>query len=165
MSAQRRWEPLWLCALVLIAIGGAVFWGDRPGKDSLVATVLAKAESSSPPRDDTKQAVAALHETAKGAADQISDLQRQLKLLSEQVGALAARVDSLEKPGNPRDSNAWAPVGSDTLGRFVAQTAEGSRQDGEARLTSAWSPRRAPVNRAAARGARSARLRPAEAAP
>ena len=29
----------------------------------------------------------------------MSDLQRQLKLLSEQVGALAARVDSLEKPG------------------------------------------------------------------
>ena len=118
MSGQSRWEPLWLCALVLIAIGGAVFWGNRPGKDSLVATVLAKAESSSPPRDDTKQAVAALQETAKGAADQISDLQRQLKLLSEQVGALAARVDSLEKPGNPRDSNAWAPEGSDTLGRF-----------------------------------------------
>jgi len=119
MSAQSRWEPLWLCALVLIAIGGAVFWVNRPGKDSSpVATVQSEANSSSPPQDDTKQAVAALQETAKGAADQISDLQRQLKLLSEQVGALAARVDSLAKPGNPLDAQAWALEGSDTLNRF-----------------------------------------------
>ena len=116
MSAQSRWEPLWLCALVLIAIGGAVFWSNRPGKDSsLVATVQSKAESSSPPQDDTKQAAPAL---LKGTADQISDLQRQLKLLSEQIGALAARVDSLGKPGNPLDSEAWALEGFDTLSRF-----------------------------------------------
>jgi hypothetical protein len=37
----------------------------------------------------------------KGAVDQVSDMQRQLKSLSEQTGALAARVDSLEKIGNP----------------------------------------------------------------
>jgi hypothetical protein len=103
----------------LIAIGGAVFWSNRPGKDSsLVATVQSKAKSSSPSQDDAKQAVAALQETVKGTADQISDLQRQLKLLSEQVGALAARVDSLEKPGNPLDAQARALEGSDTLGRF-----------------------------------------------
>ena len=116
MSAQSRWEPLWLCALVLIAIGGAVFWSSGPGKDSsLVATFRSKAESSSPPQDDTKQAAPAL---LKGTADQISDLQRQLKLLSEQIGALAARVDSLGKPGNPLDSEAWALEGFDTLSRF-----------------------------------------------
>ena len=116
MSAQSRWEPLWLCALVLIAVGGAIFWSNRPGKDSyLVATVQSKAESSSPPQDDTKQAAPAL---LKGTADQISDLQRQLKLLSEQIGALAARVDSLGKPGNPLDSEAWALEGFDTLSRF-----------------------------------------------
>ena len=119
MSAQSRWEPLWLCALVLIAIGGAVFWSNRPGKDSsLVATVQSKAKSSSPSQDDAKQAVAALQETVKGAADQINDLQRQLKLLSEQVGAFAARVDSLEKPGNPLDSQARALEDFDTLIRF-----------------------------------------------
>ena len=78
MSAQSRWEPLWLCALVLIAIGGAVFWSNRPGKDSsLVATVQSTAESSSLPQDDAKQAVTALQNTVKGAADQISDLQRR----------------------------------------------------------------------------------------
>ena len=48
----------------------------------------------------------------------MSDLQRQLKLLSEQVGALAARVDSLEKPGNPLDSQARALEDFDTLIRF-----------------------------------------------
>ena len=119
MSAQSRWEPLWLCALVLIAIGGAVFWSNGPGKDSsLVATVQSKAKSSSPSQDDAKQAVAALQETVKGTADQINDLQRQLKLLSEQVGAFAARVDSLEKPGNPLDSQARALEGFDSLSRF-----------------------------------------------
>jgi hypothetical protein len=103
----------------LIAIGGAVFWVNHPGKDSsLVAAIQSKAELSSPPQDDTKQAVAALQETVKGASDQISDLQRQLKLLSEQIGALAARVDSLDKPGNPLDSQARALEGFDTLSRF-----------------------------------------------
>ena len=78
MSAQSRWEPLWFCALVLIAITGAVFWSNRPGKDSSqVPTVQSEANSSSPPQDDTKQVVASLQETAKGAADQISDLQRR----------------------------------------------------------------------------------------
>jgi hypothetical protein len=119
MSAQSRWEPLWLCAFVLIAIGGAVFWSNRPEKGSApVATVQSKAESSSPPQDVTKQAITALQGTVKGTTDQISDLQRQLKLLSEQIGALTARVDSFEKPGNPLDSQAWAPEVSDTLGRF-----------------------------------------------
>ena len=65
--------PLWLYAVVLIAIGGAVFWGNRPGKDS--SQVQSKAESSSPRQYDTKQAVAALQETEKGAADQIGDQQ------------------------------------------------------------------------------------------
>jgi hypothetical protein len=119
MSAQSRWEPLWLCAFVLIAIGGAVFWSNRPEKGSApVATVQSKAELSSPPQDVTKQAITALQGTVKGTTDQISDLQRQLKLLSEQIGALTARVDSFEKPGNPLDSQAWAPEVSDTLGRF-----------------------------------------------
>jgi len=120
MPAPSHWVSQWLYAVVLIAIGGAVFWGIRPGKDSSqAATVQSTSESSSPPQDDTRQAVTALQETVKGASDQISDLQRQLKLLSEQIGALGARVDSLEKPGNPLDSQAWAPEVSDTtLSRF-----------------------------------------------
>jgi hypothetical protein len=62
--------------------------------------------------------VATLQETGKGASDQISDLQRQLKLHSEEIGALAARVDSLEKPENPLDSQARALEGFDSLSRF-----------------------------------------------
>jgi hypothetical protein len=121
--------PLWLCAIVLIAIGGAVSWGNRPGNDSSqVVAVQSETVSSSLPQDDkkqddtkqddTKQAVAALQEAVKGAAEQISDLQRQLKVLSDQIGALAARVDSLERPGNPFDSLAWVPQVSETLSRF-----------------------------------------------
>jgi septal ring factor EnvC (AmiA/AmiB activator) len=74
--ARSRWVPLWIFAVILIAIGGAVFLGN----------------------------VTALQQTVTRAADQISDLQRQLsaeqgerKLLSEQIGALAKRVDSLER--------------------------------------------------------------------
>jgi hypothetical protein len=79
----------------LIAISGAVFWGNRPEKaSSQVAAVQTKADSSSRPQDDTKQVVAALQQTT---ADRIGDLQRQLKLLSEQIGVLSARMDNLER--------------------------------------------------------------------
>jgi hypothetical protein len=114
--------------VVLIAIGGAVFWGNRPRTDSAqpasvqtvqtVQTAQIEADSSPQPQDDTKQTVASLQEALKGATDQISDLQQRLKSLSQQTDALAARVDSLEKPGNPLDSQAWAPQGPDTLSRF-----------------------------------------------
>jgi hypothetical protein len=91
------------------------------------------------------EAVAALQETAKGAADQISDLQRQLRLLSEQVGALAARVDSLAKPGNPLDAQAWALEGSDTLNRSGDWTI--AKNDAVITLYSGTQRRReAPVN-------------------
>jgi septal ring factor EnvC (AmiA/AmiB activator) len=95
-SARPRWMPLWLFVLIFVAIGWAVFWGNnRREKDSpQIAAVQAKAESSTPSQDDKDQAVAALQQTVKHAIDQISELQRQ-------VGALAARVDSLER-GSPK---------------------------------------------------------------
>ena len=82
---RSRWVPLWIMAVILIAIGVAVFWGpNRPEKEpSSIATVQSKTEPSTAPQDDIKQAIAALQQT--------------VKLLSEQVGALAARVDSLER--------------------------------------------------------------------
>jgi hypothetical protein len=83
----------------LVATGGAVFLGNRHRQDSpYLAAVQSEAASSSSAQDDT------LQQTIKRAADQISDLQRQLsaeqaeqKLFSEQVGTLAARVDHLER--------------------------------------------------------------------
>lgn len=96
---RSRWVPLWVFALVLVATGGAVFLGNRREQDSpQVAAVQSKAGSLSSAQDET------LEQTVKRAADQISDLRRQLsaeqaeqKLLSERIGALAARVDSLER--------------------------------------------------------------------
>lgn len=96
--SRSRWVPLWVFALVLVATGGAVFLGNRREQDPQVAAVQSRAASLPSAQDDT------LQQTVKPAVDQISDLQRQLsaqqaeqKLLSEQIGALAARVDSLER--------------------------------------------------------------------
>jgi hypothetical protein len=81
--------PLWLFLLIGVSLGWAVFWGNiRREKDSpQVAAVQIKADSSTSSPDDKGQTVGALQH-------QISELQRQ-------VGALAARVDSLEK-GSPK---------------------------------------------------------------
>jgi cell division protein FtsB len=80
----------WLLVIVLAAIAGAFFWvNSRAEKDlsSSVATVQSKPESSAAPQDDTKQAMAAL----------LSGEQEQRKATTEQLGALAARVDKLER--------------------------------------------------------------------
>jgi septal ring factor EnvC (AmiA/AmiB activator) len=91
-SPRPRWVPLWLFVLILVAIGWAVLWGNnRREEDSpQVTAVQAKAESSTSSQADKDQAVAALQQSLKSAMDQISELQRL-------VGALAARVDSLER--------------------------------------------------------------------
>ena len=112
-SRSRR-VPLGLVVLVLVAIGGAVFWGNsRLEKESSRATAVQPeaAQPSPAPQNDTKQAVTALEQAVKDlqsanqrTADQIRDLQRQLsveegdrKLLSDQVGALSARLNDLDK--------------------------------------------------------------------
>ena len=87
--ARPRWVPLWLFVLIFVAIGWAYFWGhNRREKDApQVADVQAKAVSSTSPQDDKGQTAAAL--------------QHQISELQQQVGALAARVDSLER-GSPK---------------------------------------------------------------
>jgi len=118
--ARSRGVLPWIVVLVLVAIAGAFLWANnRNGSDSphQVAAVQPKAEPSpAPVSDETRQAVTALQQNVKDlqqnvkglqdaqqrAADQISDLRRQLateqgdrKLLSDQVGALSARMDNL----------------------------------------------------------------------
>jgi uncharacterized protein HemX len=111
--SQSRRVVLWVLVLVLVAIGGAVFWGNRSERDSSrVTTVQSEAAQPSPtPQDDAKQAITALQQAVKDlqsanqrAVEQIADLQRQLsaeegerKLLADQVGALSARLNDLEK--------------------------------------------------------------------
>jgi uncharacterized protein HemX len=109
--SQSRPVLLWILFLVLVALAGAVFWGNsRSERDSSRITTV-QSEAAQPPQDDTKQAVTALQQAVKDlqsanqrAADQITDLQRQLsaeegdrKLLADQVGALSARINDLEK--------------------------------------------------------------------
>ena len=131
-SARLRRIAPWALILILfalVAIGGAFLWAsNRSGSDSSqLAAVQPKAEPYPAPEvsDNTaKQAVATLQQTVKdlqaaqqSAANQISDLQRQLsaeqgerKLLSEQVGALAARVDRLLTPNAETTTPALHPA-------------------------------------------------------
>jgi hypothetical protein len=87
-ARSRRMLP-WLLVIVLAAVAGAFFWANsRAERDpSSVASVQSKPEPSPAPQDDTKQAIAAL----------LSGEQGERKVLTEQLGALAARVDNLER--------------------------------------------------------------------
>jgi hypothetical protein len=109
--------PWVLLAVILVIAGAALIWANhRSGTGSPeVAGVQSNTPSAPPPAavDDTaRQGVADLQQTIKdlraarqGAADQLSELQRQLaaergerQLLSQQLGALSARVDRLTAP-------------------------------------------------------------------
>jgi uncharacterized protein HemX len=84
--SQSRRVLLGLMVLVLVAIGGAVFWGNSrlEKESSRVTAVQSEAAQPSPaPQNDTKQAVTALEQAVKDlqsanqrAADQITDLQQ-----------------------------------------------------------------------------------------
>jgi hypothetical protein len=73
----------WFVVVILLAAAGAFAW-PRVQKDASVTALEAKAE---PPQEDTKQAIAKF----------LSAEEVKRKLLSEELGALAARVDNLEK--------------------------------------------------------------------
>ncbi|WP_157449815.1 hypothetical protein [Bradyrhizobium sp. ARR65] len=95
----------------MLVIGGALFWAsNRAEKNS--PTVAANQSTEQPPaHDETKQTLASLQQAVNDLQSarqrdegQVADLQRQLsaeqgerKLLSDQIGALAGRVDGLEK--------------------------------------------------------------------
>jgi hypothetical protein len=88
-AARSRWMLPWLLVIVLVTIAGAFLWANnRAEKDlSSVATLQSKPETSPAPQDDTKLAIAAL----------ISGEQGERKVLTEQLSALAARIDNLER--------------------------------------------------------------------
>jgi hypothetical protein len=108
-----RWHPVfpWLSAVVFVAIAGAIIGTDFRAEElsSLAATqkdpepsvdaVQSKPELSAAPAlsDDTKQPVAALQQSLNDFQQALKDLQGERKLLSEQVGSLAARLDGLER--------------------------------------------------------------------
>lgn len=85
-TRSRRLLP-WLLLIALAAIAATLIWVGHREDASVVAAVPSKPASAPASQDDAIQAMAAA----------LSEQQRERKLLAEQVGALAARVDDLEK--------------------------------------------------------------------
>jgi BA14K-like protein len=89
-ATRSRRMRSWLLVVVLAAIAGAAFFwvNNRAEKNaSSVATMQSKPEPSPAPQDYRDQAMAVL----------LSSSQGERKVLTEQLGALAARVDILER--------------------------------------------------------------------
>ena len=119
---MRRVFP-WILILLLIAVGGAFLWTNYQSvsKSPVVAQPTAEPPTPREVADEpARQALAALQQTVKDlqtsqqdAAEKISKLQQQIsaeqgqrKLLSEQLGALSARLE------NFLETNAQAPATS-----------------------------------------------------
>lgn len=85
-ARPRRMLP-WLLVVVLGGVVAAFFLANNPVKEywSLLSALQSKRETSPAPQDETKQAIATL----------LSGEQAGRKVLVEQMGALAARLDSL----------------------------------------------------------------------
>ena len=77
----------WLPVVALAAIAGILIWAEHREDATVVAAVQSKPESAPASQDDAIRAMAAA----------LSEQQRERKLLAEQVSALAARIDDLEK--------------------------------------------------------------------
>jgi peptidoglycan hydrolase CwlO-like protein len=110
-SSQHRLVPWLIVVLVIILAGGAIFWTNHNAVTKSEAP-LQKADVS-PPQDPAveqiKQTLSALQQTVQDIqsgqqklVEQINDIQRkssadqgERKMLSEQLGALSARVDTL----------------------------------------------------------------------
>jgi flagellar basal body-associated protein FliL len=109
-----------LLVLAVVGLGATVVWQNYgPGAEpSRTASVQPAVQSQAPPRDEpydeTKQALNALQQAVKDlqdsqqqTADHLSETKRELaaelgerKMLSEQVGSLAGRVDGLAASGS-----------------------------------------------------------------
>jgi BA14K-like protein len=70
--------------LLVVVLGGIVFWANNPAK---VSTLQSKHETSPAAQDETKQAIATL----------LSGEQGERKVLMEQLSALGARLDNLAR--------------------------------------------------------------------
>jgi len=86
-TARSRRSLPWLLVIASAAIAGTLIWVGHREDASVVAAAPSKPESAPAPQDHAIQAMAAA----------LSEQQRERKLLAEQVSALAARVDDLEK--------------------------------------------------------------------
>ena len=104
----------WLVVIVVVVVGGALFWRNNHAQQASAPAMEATGSGTAAPPaspSPTQQAVTDLQQTVKDlqtARDRdesrINDLQQQLsaeqgerKLLSDQIGGLAGRLDGLEK--------------------------------------------------------------------
>ena len=106
---RRLWPGLAAVAAV-VAIGGIILGANVNRDDEPLAPVPSQAATAGKPGENgqsasAQQTVSELQSAQQKNADQIAELQRQLaaeqgerKLLSDQLGALSARVDSLLSP-------------------------------------------------------------------
>jgi Asp-tRNA(Asn)/Glu-tRNA(Gln) amidotransferase C subunit len=85
-NRSRQMLP-WFVVVILIAAAGALVWPRAEKTAPSVAALEAKAEPPPAPQEDAKQTI----------ANFLSAEDEKRKVLSEQLGALAARVDNLEK--------------------------------------------------------------------
>jgi hypothetical protein len=86
-AARPRRLLLLLPVIVFGAAAGALVWANSPAVETYWSLLQSKRETSPAPQDDIKQAIATL----------LSGEQAERKMLTEQVGALAARVGDLER--------------------------------------------------------------------
>jgi septal ring factor EnvC (AmiA/AmiB activator) len=103
VETSRPVLPWLVTVLVIVLAAGGFFWMDRK-----IETLQAAAHQDSG-IEDARQAVAGLQQSTKDVqssqqklGEQINDLERKLaseaeerKLMSDQLGALSARVDAL----------------------------------------------------------------------
>lgn len=113
VRARRRWVvPVVVVCLALVGAGSAVAWhswgGGLPSWPALaLATTPPETEKPVALKDFQalqQQAAAA----AQSSAQQIAAQQAEIKRLSDQVAALAARIDTLQNTAAP--AQAAAPV-------------------------------------------------------
>jgi hypothetical protein len=85
-TTTRRMLP-WVLVLVLLTAAGAFVWARAERAPSPVTALETKAEPPPAPQEDIKEAIAKI----------LSAEEEKRRLLTEQLGTLAARIDNLEK--------------------------------------------------------------------
>ena len=92
--ARPRRLLLLLPVIVFGAAAGALVWANSPAVEKYWSLLQSKRETSPAPQDDIKQAIATIKQAI---ATLLSGEQAERKMLTEQLGALAARVGDLER--------------------------------------------------------------------
>jgi uncharacterized coiled-coil protein SlyX len=111
---HRRWVPIAVAAgLVLFGSGSAVLWrawgGDLPAWPSFTAGAApAETPDKTVALKDFQAFQQQIAATVQSTAQLVAAQQAEIKRLSDQVAALAAKIDTLQRPA--ASAQATAPV-------------------------------------------------------